>query len=139
LWRRPACIETESVSVDVSGAAGKGGGAFFRADHLEANAEYLRGLAPRLNTINVGPKVDIAATQRLLGGAIGVAGNIDHIDLLPLRSPREVEAAVHAAIAAAGGDPRFMVAPGCEITSDTPPENVEAFVRAAATYVARMA
>ncbi len=102
--------------------------------HLEANAGYLKGLAPRLNTINVGPKVDIAATQKLLGGAIGVAGNIDHIELLPLRTPGEVEAAVHAAIEAAGGDPRFMVAPGCEITSDTPPENVEAFVRAATTY-----
>jgi uroporphyrinogen-III decarboxylase len=45
-----------------------------------------------------------------------------------------VEAAVHAAIRASGGNPRFMIAPGCEITSDTPIENVQAFVRAAKTY-----
>lgn len=101
--------------------------------HLEFNAEYFKSLE-RLSTINVGPKVDIAATQKLLDGKIGVAGNIDHIDLLPLRTPPEVEAAVHAAIKASGGDPRFMVAPGCEITSDTPVDNIKAFVRAAATY-----
>jgi len=101
--------------------------------HLKFNAEYLRQLQ-NLSTINVGPKVDIAATQKLLEGKIGVAGNIDHIDLLPLRTPPEVEKAVHAAIATSGGDPRFMVAPGCEITSDTPVENVKTFVSAAATY-----
>jgi len=98
--------------------------------HLEANARYLKELEG-LNTINVGPKVDIAATQELLDGRIGVAGNIDHIGLLPLGTPAEVEEAVRAAIQASGGDPRFMVAPGCEITSDTPVENVAAFVRAA--------
>jgi uroporphyrinogen-III decarboxylase len=60
--------------------------------HLEMNAEYLRELAG-LNTINVGPKVDIAATQELLQHKVGVAGNIDHIGLLPLQTPEEVEAA----------------------------------------------
>jgi len=101
--------------------------------HIEYNAEFFRSLE-RLNVINVGPKVDIAKTQALLGGKIGVAGNIDHIDLLPLRTPQEIEQAVHNAIRASGGDPRSMVAPGCEITSDTPVENVMAFVRAASTY-----
>lgn len=101
--------------------------------HLEASAEHLRSLE-RLNVINVGPEVDIAHLQGLLEGRIGVAGNIDHVGLLPLGTPAEVEAAVHRAIAASGGDPRFMVAPGCEITSDTPVENVKAFVSAAASY-----
>ncbi len=100
--------------------------------HLEVNAAYLRELRG-LNTINVGPKVDIAQTQDLLEGKIGVAGNIDHIELLPLQTPQEVEESVRAAIKASGGDSRFMVAPGCEITSDTPVENIKAFVRAAAS------
>lgn len=104
--------------------------------HLEANAEPLKKLQ-RLNTINVGPEVDVAAFQGLLEGMIGVAGNIDHINLLPLGTPADVEAAVHAAIEASGGDPRFWVAPGCEITSDTPVENVKAFVHAATTYASR--
>lgn len=101
--------------------------------HLEASAKFLKDV-PGLTTINVGPHVDIARTQELLEHKVGVAGNIDHIDLLPLRTPREVEVAVHAAIAASGGDSRFMVAPGCEITSDTPIENIQAFVRAAENY-----
>lgn len=101
--------------------------------HLRANSEHFRALA-RLNTINVSPEVDIAEAQRLLDGKIGVAGNIDHVQLLPSGQPQEVEAAIHIAIRASGGDPRFIVAPGCEITSDTPIENVKAFVRAAATY-----
>jgi uroporphyrinogen decarboxylase len=100
--------------------------------HLETAGEYLKNLEG-LNTLNVGPHVDIAATQELLDHKIGVAGNIDHIELLPTGSPEEVEFAVHAAIKASGGDPRFMVAPGCEITSDTPSENIKAFVRAAQT------
>jgi len=102
--------------------------------HLRANAEYLKAL-DRLNVINVSYEVDMAEVRRVLDGKIGVAGNIDHVNLLPLQTPEEVEAAVHAAIRASGGDSRFMVAPGCEITSDTPVENVKAFVRAAATYM----
>jgi uroporphyrinogen decarboxylase len=101
--------------------------------HLTANAAYLKELK-NLSTLNVGPHVDIAETQQLLEGKIGVAGNIDHIGLLPTGTTEEVEAAVHAAIRASRGDPRFMVAPGCEITSDTPVENIKAFVRAAQTY-----
>lgn len=103
--------------------------------HLEASAAFLKDV-PGLATINVGPHVDIARTQELLEHKVGVAGNIDHIDLLPLRTPGEVETAVHAAIKASGGDNRFMVAPGCEITSDTPMDNIKAFVQAAKTYSA---
>jgi uroporphyrinogen-III decarboxylase len=101
--------------------------------HLEASAEFLREV-PGLATINVGPHVDIAATQELLQHKIGVAGNIDHIELLPMGDPADVEIAVHEAIKASGGDNRFMVAPGCEITSDTPIANIKAFVNAAQTY-----
>ena len=103
--------------------------------HLEASAAFLKDVTG-LATINVGPHVDIARTQELLEHKVGVAGNIDHIDLLPLRTPDEVETAVHAAIKASGGDNRFMVAPGCEITSDTPVDNIKAFVQAAKTYSA---
>ncbi len=101
--------------------------------HLQASAEFLKDV-PGLATINVGPHVDIAHTQDLLHHQVGVAGNIDHIELLPMGKPADIEAAVHAAIRASGGDNRFMVAPGCEITSDTPIENIKAFVDAADTY-----
>ena len=100
--------------------------------HLNVLAHDLKHIK-NLNTLNIGPFVDITKTQELLNHKIGVAGNIDHIKLLPFGSPKEVENAVHKAIEASGRDSRFMVAPGCEITSDTPIENVKALVKAAQT------
>ena len=102
------------------------------ASHLNVLAHDLKQIK-NLNTLNIGPFVDITKTQELLNHKIGVAGNIDHIKLLPFGSPKEVENAVHKAIEASGRDSRFMVAPGCEITSDTPIENVKALVKAAQT------
>jgi uroporphyrinogen-III decarboxylase len=103
------------------------------APHLNKLANDFMQLQ-KLNTLNIGPFVDIAQTQNLLKHRIGVAGNIDHVKLLPRGNPREIEIAVHKAIESSGGDSRFMVAPGCEITSDTPIKNVKAFVKAAQTY-----
>ena len=88
----------------------------------------------KLNTINIGPFVDISRTQNLLDHKIGVAGNIDHIRLLPSANPSEIKDAVKKAINASGGNPRYMVAPGCEITSDTPIDNVKALVSATKTF-----
>lgn len=85
----------------------------------------------KLNTVSIGPFVDISKTQILFDNKIGVAGNIDHVKLLPLASPKKVEDAVKSAIKASAGNPRFIVAPGCEITADTPIENVKALVNAA--------
>jgi len=102
--------------------------------HLNAVAKYLKNF-DRLNTLSIGPYVDITKTQDLLDHKIGVAGNIDHVKLLPSGTPKEIEVAVHAAINASGGDPRFLVAPGCEITGDTPIKNVKAFVHAAKTFI----
>ncbi|MFX0048729.1 MAG: uroporphyrinogen decarboxylase family protein [Candidatus Hermodarchaeota archaeon] len=101
--------------------------------HLNTIAPDLTELQ-KLNTINIGPFVDISRTQKLLDHKIGVAGNIDHIRLLPLGSPSEVEDAVKKAINASGGDSRYMVAPGCEITADTPVDNVKALVNATKTF-----
>ncbi len=102
--------------------------------HLNAIAQDLKQIQ-NLNTINIGSFVDISKTQTLLDHKIGVAGNIDHIRLLPSGSPGEVEDAVKKAIKASGGNPRYMVAPGCEITSDTPIDNVKALVNAAKIFI----
>ena len=101
--------------------------------HLNEIAQELKQIQ-NLNTINIGPFVDISKTQNLLDHKIGVAGNIDHIRLLPSGSPAEVEDAVKKAIKASGGDPRYMVAPGCEITADTPIDNVKALVNAVKSF-----
>ena len=103
------------------------------ASHLNLLAEDLKRIN-NLNTLNIGPLVDITKTQELLEHKIGVAGNIDHIKLLPFGNPKEVKIAVEKAIKASGGDSHFMVAPGCEITVDTPIKNVKALVNAVKTY-----
>jgi uroporphyrinogen decarboxylase len=101
--------------------------------HLNMIANDLKNLEG-LNTLNIGPDIDIEITQKLLDYKIGIAGNIDHIKLLPKGHPKEIEAAVHSAIKKSGSDYRFMLTPGCEITSDTPIENVKTFVKATQTY-----
>lgn len=100
--------------------------------HMERNAEAFKKL-DRLDMINVGKDVELARMRELFEPEIGVAGNIDHIQLLPLGTPDEVRKACLAAIAAAGGHQarHYMLAPGCEITADTPAENIEAYVQAA--------
>lgn len=99
--------------------------------HIQENLAAITNLTD-LHMLNVGSEVDILKLKRLLDNRIGVAGNIDHVNLLPRATPAEVEqsclAAIHAARKGGGG---FMLAPGCEITADIPPENVHAFVGAA--------
>jgi uroporphyrinogen decarboxylase len=101
--------------------------------HLSVTAESLKQLRG-LNTLSIGHHVDIATTIELLDHKIGLAGNIDHIKLLPHGTPKEIEIAVHNAIRSSGGDNRFIVSPGCEITTDTPIMNVKALVQAARNY-----
>ncbi len=101
--------------------------------HLNFLAEDLKGIN-KLNTLNIGPNVDISKTQDLLDHKIGVAGNIDHVKLLPRGTPKEIEDAVHYAIRESHNDPHYMVAPGCEITADTPIENVRAVVKSTKIY-----
>ncbi|MHA1670086.1 MAG: uroporphyrinogen decarboxylase family protein [Promethearchaeota archaeon] len=59
---------------------------------------------------------------------------MDHVKLLPLSSTKSVDNAVKEAIKASEEDPRFIVAPGCEITSDTLIDNVKALVNATKTF-----
>ena len=101
--------------------------------HMERNVNAFNTLK-RLNMFNVVEEVDLKRLRELFEPEIGIAGNIDHIQLLPLKTPADVTAACLLAIAEAGGSraKHFMLAPGCEITADTPPENIEAYVNAAA-------
>jgi uroporphyrinogen decarboxylase len=101
--------------------------------HLTANMETLRGLGG-LDMINVGSHVDMAWLKAALAGKVGVAGNVDHLTFLPHASPAEVEEVARRAIDAGKAGGGYMLAPGCEITADTPPANVAALVNAAVFY-----
>lgn len=101
--------------------------------HLRANLPALLGLE-RLNMISVGAEVDLAELKAQLRGKLGLAGNIDHLVLLPHASTTAVDEAARAAIEAGKPNGGFMLAPGCEITADTPPDNVDTLIKAVSKY-----
>lgn len=100
---------------------------------LRENVSSLKDMQ-NLQIINIGPELDIALTQKMFDFEIGIAGNIDHRRLLPNGTPSEIRTTVHNAIDSSGDDNRYMVAPGCEITVDTPIENVKALVNSVKTH-----
>lgn len=110
---------------------------------LDANLDAILQL-PNLHLINVGPQVNLAELRAKLtssptpsplrrggaGGEVGIAGNVDSIQLLPQGSVAEVDAACRAAIE---GGVRLLTT-GCEVMPQTPVENVKAMVDAAKKY-----
>ena len=103
------------------------------SEHLHGNAQSLKELE-KLNMISIGPEVNLAEIKTWFNGAIGVAGNIDHLNLLPLGKPEDVEEACRIAIEQGKPGGGYILAAGCEITSDTPSLNVETMVEAATRY-----
>ena len=69
--------------------------------------------------------------QEQFGERISFFGSIDQQQLLPNGSPSDIEADVKSKIDVLGEGGGFMIAPAHIIQSDTPPENVEAFIDAA--------
>jgi len=101
--------------------------------HLEAHGQKLATMA-KLQMISVGHHVDLMKFKKLFAGQLGFAGNLDHIVFLPQASPEEVFMKCGEILVAAKEGGRFMLAPGCELTVDIPPANVEAIVNAAKEY-----
>jgi uroporphyrinogen decarboxylase len=87
-----------------------------------------------LDMISIDSIIGIREARDVLENKIGIAGNIDHIRLLPHGSPQEVKEAVFNALRENRNNPRFLVAPGCEITADTPIENVKVLVSASKSF-----
>ncbi|MCZ7665461.1 MAG: hypothetical protein M5U22_22165 [Thermoleophilia bacterium] len=101
--------------------------------HLIETADELCAV-PNLQFVNFSNEVSISRMAEIFGDGMGLCGNIDHIHLLPSATPDEVRAACRAAVSDGLQASAFMLAPGCEITIDTPPENVRAFVESATLY-----
>ena len=76
---------------------------------------------------------DVVQIVRQLQGKVCLFGNIDTTELLLRGTPEEVEQAVQEQIVAAREGP-FVVANGSPLAPGTPPENVEAMIRAARKY-----
>jgi uroporphyrinogen decarboxylase len=101
--------------------------------HLDANGDALANM-DKLQMVSLGHHTDMLKFKRKYAGKLGFAGNLDHIVFLPGASAEEVETKCGEIISAAKEGGQYMLSPGCEITADGPPENVEAMVRAAEKY-----
>ncbi|MFO0753996.1 MAG: uroporphyrinogen decarboxylase family protein [Thermodesulfovibrionales bacterium] len=89
---------------------------------------------PHLDFISFSCDISIPKMIEIYGNRMGICGNIDHIHLLPSGTPEEVQESCRAAIDEGMKARAFFLSPGCELTIDTPPANVKAFVRSAELY-----
>lgn len=101
--------------------------------HVSEAADDLRAL-PNLQFLSFSPEVSISRMVEVFGGGMGLCGNIDHVHLLPSGTPAEVHAACLQALEEGLRARAFLLGPGCEITIDTPPANIRAFVESAELY-----
>jgi uroporphyrinogen decarboxylase len=101
--------------------------------HLSRLADDLCSVR-NLRFITFSHEVSISKMIEVYGDRMGISGNIDHIHLLPSGTPETVQAACRSAIEEGMKAKVFMLAPGCEITIDTPVENIKAFVQSAALF-----
>ena len=78
-------------------------------------------------------QLDMELAQRSVPGTTVLMGNINPSDPLVLGSPESVSAAVRQVIEKTGGRGLFLSS-GCALGRDTPPENLEAMVKAVQEY-----
>ncbi len=76
------------------------------------------------------PGHDPQDLKRRFGDRLSFWGAIDQQRLLPSGTPEEIAADVKSKIAILGRGGGYMISPAHIIQADTPPENVEAFIRA---------
>jgi uroporphyrinogen decarboxylase len=78
--------------------------------------------------------VDLGEVREIAGDRATLAGNVSPANLLK-NSPDEIDAEARAICAKAMGSPRgFILASGCEVPINTPPENIDALINAARKY-----
>ena len=77
--------------------------------------------------VDIDSKVSLAKARAAMGPNQVFSGNIDPVKTLRNGTPASVAAAIAQCFAEAG--PRYIIAAGCEVPRDTPPENVRAMLR----------
>lgn len=84
--------------------------------------------------ISIDHTVDVGAAKRAVGDRVCIMGNLDPVGTLLLGSPEEVLDQSRRCIEAAGAGGGFILAPGCGVPPDAPPENLEAMTAAVEQY-----
>jgi len=104
--------------------------------HACGNTTALLPLFAKLGAdiINLDAFVDLAEAKQILGGILCIKGNLDPTTVLLQGTPETVREAARQCICDCGSGGGFILSPGCEVSRDTPPENLRALVEAAKTY-----
>ena len=95
--------------------------------HICGDITHLLELIPALNVdiLDLDWMVDISEVRRILGPDICLAGKFDPVSVLEEGTPADIRSQIKTEVEQ-GGD-KFMICPGCEVTPDTPFENLMAF------------
>jgi MtaA/CmuA family methyltransferase len=95
--------------------------------HICGNIVPLLGMLKDVGAelVDLDSMVPVAAARAALGPGVALAGNINPVTDLRDGSPRHVTDALAACLRGAAGGP-YAVAAGCEVTRDTPDENLRA-------------
>ncbi|HEX58891.1 MAG TPA: hypothetical protein ENF26_01925 [Methanomicrobia archaeon] len=107
--------------------------------HVCGREPFLEILAPLYSFVGInfwdrGSKYDIAFAKRKYGRMTPIIGGVDQTRTLLYGTPEEVEAECLDAIRKAAPGGGFILAPGCELSFETPDENIAAMVNAARKY-----
>jgi MtaA/CmuA family methyltransferase len=81
--------------------------------------------------IEIDYKCDLREVARVIGGRAVVRGTIDPATVMRFGEPAFVRERTEEAIAILGGDGHLLVSTGCDMSPDTPPENLQEMVRTA--------
>ena len=94
--------------------------------------EAMADLAPSALSLD---RVDLGEAKRRIGARVCLMGNVTPTETLLSGTPEDVDREAQHCIAVAGDSPGgFILASGCEVPVDAPPENILALIRAAEKY-----
>lgn len=85
----------------------------------------------RAHSLELDTQVDMVQARAAIPDDMVMIGNIDPVDVLVNGTPDDVRRHVKRLLAASDRLGRFMLSSGCALAPDTPPENLQAFARAA--------
>lgn len=88
--------------------------------------DLIRKIGPDI--MSVDHKVDLTLARKLLGDDVCLAGNVDPSSVMEYGDPGDVTRAATECIKAAGAG-KFILMPGCEISGNTPMQNIKEFLR----------
>jgi uroporphyrinogen decarboxylase len=81
--------------------------------------------------VEIDYKCDLPTVARVIAGRAVVRGTLDPAAVMRFGTPQLVRARTEEAIDILGSDGRLIVSTGCDMSPDTPPENLRAMVAAA--------